>query len=57
MIGASSHSIVATIMVAYAMSAIITGIVFMILGVFKLGNLIQFFPRYLVINVLIIDIF
>lgn len=56
--GAESPRIVATIvffifnikMVAYAISAMITGLVFLLLGVFKLGNLIQFFPRHILIG-------
>jgi MFS superfamily sulfate permease-like transporter len=37
-------------MVAYACSTIITGLVFLFLGLFKLGNLIQFFPRHILIG-------
>jgi SulP family sulfate permease len=32
-------------MVSFAFSAVLTGIVFMLLGRFKLGALIGFFPR------------
>nr|KAJ3422856.1 hypothetical protein HK105_005940 [Polyrhizophydium stewartii] len=50
MTGAHSHAITATIMVAYAMSTIMTGVVFLLLGIFKLGNLIQFFPRHILVG-------
>ncbi|KAJ3414674.1 hypothetical protein HDV05_006209 [Chytridiales sp. JEL 0842] len=46
----STESVLATVMVAYAMSTILTGIVFLLLGVFKLGNLIQFFPRHILVG-------
>ena len=39
--GSPSHEILATIMVTYAMSTILTGLVFLLLGMFRLGNLIQ----------------
>jgi SulP family sulfate permease len=50
MSGSSKHDIVATIMVAYACSTILTGIVFILIGVFKLGNVVQFFPRHILIG-------
>ncbi|KAJ3102096.1 hypothetical protein HK100_004424 [Physocladia obscura] len=43
-------AILATIMTAFAMSTILTGIVFFALAYFKLGNLIQFFPRQVLIG-------
>ncbi|KAI8918399.1 sulfate transporter family-domain-containing protein, partial [Powellomyces hirtus] len=48
--GASHHSILATVMVAYAMSTLLTGFVFLMLGIFKLGNLVQFFPRHILVG-------
>ncbi|KAJ8330548.1 hypothetical protein O5D80_001526 [Batrachochytrium dendrobatidis] len=50
MSGSSTHDITATIMTSYAMSTLLTGIVFLILGIFKLGSLIQFFPRHILIG-------
>ena len=50
MTDASSHDIVATIMAAYACSTILTGVVFCLLGYFKLGNVIQFFPRHVLVG-------
>ncbi|KAI9106194.1 sulfate transporter family-domain-containing protein [Phlyctochytrium arcticum] len=48
--GADSSSILATVMVAYAMSTLLTGLVFLLLGIFKMGNLIQFFPRHILVG-------
>ncbi|KAJ3203491.1 hypothetical protein HDU67_010150, partial [Dinochytrium kinnereticum] len=45
-----TKGVLATIMVAYAMSTVVTGLVFLGLGVFKLGNLIQFFPRHILVG-------
>ncbi|KAJ3096867.1 hypothetical protein HDU97_005465 [Phlyctochytrium planicorne] len=42
--------VLATVMTAYAMSTVITGLVFLGLGLFKLGNLIQFFPRHILVG-------
>ncbi|KAJ3204599.1 hypothetical protein HK099_001084, partial [Clydaea vesicula] len=41
----SDSAKMATIMVAYAVGTLLTGTVFLLLGVFKLGNVVQFFPR------------
>ncbi|KAH6581218.1 hypothetical protein BASA61_009176 [Batrachochytrium salamandrivorans] len=48
--GASDHAIIATIMAAYSLSTILTGVVFIIIGIFKLGNLVQFFPRHILVG-------
>ncbi|KAJ3196507.1 hypothetical protein HK101_008690 [Irineochytrium annulatum] len=48
--GESPETVLATIMVAYAMSTILTGVVFLLLGIFRLGNLIQFFPRHILVG-------
>ncbi|KAJ3274174.1 hypothetical protein HDV01_003457 [Terramyces sp. JEL0728] len=50
MVGQSDHSILATIMVSYASSTIVTGLVFILLGVFKLGTVIHFFPRHILVG-------
>lgn len=42
--------VIATVMVAYALSTILTGVVFFLLGVFKLGNIMSFFPRHILIG-------
>jgi len=42
--------IMATVITSYAMSSVITGLVFLILGLFKLGSLVNFFPRHILIG-------
>lgn len=42
--------IMATVITSYAMSSVITGLVFLALGVFKLGSLVNFFPRHILIG-------
>lgn len=42
---AATDAIMATVYVSYCISAIVTGIIFLLLGVFRLGNLVSFFPR------------
>lgn len=50
MSGQSRHAIIATVMIAYATSTILTGLVFLLLGIFKMGALFQFFPRHILIG-------
>ncbi|KAL7411289.1 sulfate transporter family-domain-containing protein [Mrakia frigida] len=42
--------VIATTMVSFAFSAILTGIVFMVLGRFRLGVLVGFFPRHILVG-------
>jgi SulP family sulfate permease len=42
--------IMATVITSYALSSIITGMVFLVLGLFKLGSLVNFFPRHILIG-------
>ncbi|KAI9593622.1 sulfate transporter family-domain-containing protein [Syncephalis fuscata] len=50
-VGDKNPSVVtATTMIAYAGSAIVTGIVFLLMGYFKLGSLIGFFPRHILVG-------
>ncbi|KAJ1948043.1 hypothetical protein FBU59_001775 [Linderina macrospora] len=42
--------IVATTLASYAISSIITGAVFFILGLLKLGSLVDFFPRHILVG-------
>lgn len=42
--------VLATTITAFAMSSVLTGIVFFILGAFKLGSLVNFFPRHILIG-------
>ncbi|KAI9228400.1 MAG: sulfate transporter family-domain-containing protein [Piptocephalis tieghemiana] len=48
--GGSDETIIATTMVAYALSTIFTGLVFMALGYWKLGSLVEFFPRHILVG-------
>ncbi|CAN8098492.1 unnamed protein product [Discula destructiva] len=43
-LGDDSDSVVPTVMVAYALSSVLTGIVFLLLGALGLGRLISYFP-------------
>ncbi|KAH7385855.1 sulfate transporter family protein-like protein [Pyrenochaeta sp. MPI-SDFR-AT-0127] len=47
---APPESVIATTIVAYCLSSILTGIIFLALGGFKLGNLVSFFPRHILIG-------
>lgn len=42
--------VLATTITSYAMSSILTGLVFLLLGSFKLGSLVSFFPRHILIG-------
>ncbi|KAK4058034.1 hypothetical protein OIO90_000773 [Microbotryomycetes sp. JL221] len=44
------RSVVATTMVAFAMSSVLTGIAFGVLGVLRLGSLCEFFPRHILVG-------
>ncbi|CAK7916773.1 hypothetical protein CAAN3_19S01816 [[Candida] anglica] len=46
----NSDAIIATTIVTYAISSIVTGIVFFILGKLKLGSLVGFFPRHILVG-------
>lgn len=46
----TDSSIVATTMVAFALSSILTGIAFGLLGFLKLGSLCEFFPRHILVG-------
>ncbi|KAF2264547.1 hypothetical protein CC78DRAFT_516750 [Lojkania enalia] len=48
--GASPEAIMATVIVSYCLSSIVTGLIFLALGGFKLGNLVSFFPRHILIG-------
>ncbi|KAF8597296.1 hypothetical protein BDV93DRAFT_596956 [Ceratobasidium sp. AG-I] len=42
--------VIATTMVAFCLSSILTGLTFLLLGVFKLGVIIGFFPRHILVG-------
>lgn len=44
------HVVLATTITAFAMSSVLTGIVFFTLGALKLGSLVSFFPRHILIG-------
>ncbi|KZV70927.1 hypothetical protein PENSPDRAFT_578682 [Peniophora sp. CONT] len=48
--GGPPEAIIATTLVAFALSSLLTGLTFLLLGVFKLGNLIGFFPRHILVG-------
>ncbi|KAJ3274519.1 hypothetical protein HDV01_002647 [Terramyces sp. JEL0728] len=48
--GMPVESIIATIMTSFASSAILTGLTFLAIGYFKLGSIIHFFPRHILVG-------
>ncbi|KAF2472046.1 sulfate transporter family protein-like protein [Lindgomyces ingoldianus] len=48
--GQSDEAIIATVIVSYCLSSIVTGLIFLTLGGFKLGSLVSFFPRHILIG-------
>ncbi|KAF2686554.1 hypothetical protein K458DRAFT_386515 [Lentithecium fluviatile CBS 122367] len=48
--GKSAEAILATTIVSYCLSSVVTGLIFLALGGFKLGNLVSFFPRHILIG-------
>ncbi|PVI07209.1 hypothetical protein DM02DRAFT_622563 [Periconia macrospinosa] len=48
--GESAEAIMATTITSYCLSSIVTGLIFLALGGFKLGNLVSFFPRHILIG-------
>ncbi|PVU87423.1 hypothetical protein BB561_006339 [Smittium simulii] len=42
--------VIATTLMAYALGSIMTGSVFLILGAFKIGKLVDFFPRHILVG-------
>jgi len=48
--GQPAEAIIATTIVSYCASSVLTGLIFLALGAFKLGNLVSFFPRHILIG-------
>lgn len=48
--GEPPEAIIATTIVSYCLSSVLTGVIFLALGGFKLGNLVSFFPRHILIG-------
>jgi MFS superfamily sulfate permease-like transporter len=44
-------AVVATTILAFSLSSIVTGLVFFALGALKLGSLIGFFPRHILVQI------
>ncbi|KAF9467786.1 sulfate transporter family-domain-containing protein [Collybia nuda] len=44
-LGADNPALVPTVMAAYALTSFLTGFVFIVLGVLKLGNVVAYFPQ------------
>ncbi|KAJ1304059.1 hypothetical protein OPQ81_008466 [Rhizoctonia solani] len=44
------RAVIATTMVAFCLSSILTGLTFLLLGVFRLGVIIGFFPRHILVG-------
>jgi SulP family sulfate permease len=44
------REIIATTLVAYALSSVLTGLSFFLLGVLKLGAIVGFFPRHILVG-------
>ncbi|CAG8697351.1 9687_t:CDS:2, partial [Acaulospora colombiana] len=49
-IGEDKQAIIATTIFSFALSSVLTGVVFLLLGAFKLGSLIEFFPRHILVG-------
>ncbi|OMH84054.1 hypothetical protein AX774_g2430 [Zancudomyces culisetae] len=48
--GASQDAVLATTMVSYALGTILTGLAFLLMGLFKVGKLVDFFPRHILVG-------
>lgn len=44
------RAVIATTILSYAMSSVLTGLVFFLLGALRLGSLIGFFPRHILVG-------
>lgn len=49
-VGTDSRALISTTMVAFALSSLLTGLLFMLLGVMRLGVLISYFPRHILVG-------
>jgi len=43
-------AVMATVITSYALSSIITGVIFLLLGMLRLGDLVSFFPRSILLG-------
>src|ERR1700753_2510199 len=44
------EAVMATVITSYALSSVLTGIIFLLLGALRLGNLVSFFPRSILLG-------
>jgi SulP family sulfate permease len=44
------QAVMATVITSYALSSILTGVLFLLLGLFRLGDLVSFFPRSILLG-------
>jgi SulP family sulfate permease len=44
------EAVLATVITSYALSSVITGIIFLLLGLLRLGDLVSFFPRSILLG-------
>ncbi|OLY83220.1 hypothetical protein AYI68_g2647 [Smittium mucronatum] len=50
-VGTDNHDrVIATTLVSYALSSIMTGVVFLLLGALKIGKFVDFFPRHILVG-------
>ncbi|PKC10721.1 hypothetical protein RhiirA5_389339 [Rhizophagus irregularis] len=47
---ANPDEVIPTTILSFALSSVLTGIVFLLMGAFKLGSLIEFFPRHILVG-------
>ena len=50
MLEENSKQVIATTMVAFALSSFLTGLTFLLLGMLKLGSVVGFFPRHILVG-------
>lgn len=50
MAGQSQDAVLATVIVTYCFSSVVTGVIFFLLGKLKLGSLVGFFPRHILVG-------
>jgi len=46
----NTKSVMATVIASYAISSILTGVIFLLLGLLRLGDLVSFFPRSILLG-------
>jgi SulP family sulfate permease len=48
--GEDPEAVMATVITSYALSSVLTGVIFLLLGALRLGNLVSFFPRSILLG-------